>query len=539
MSKILGKKTVRFLLASACFALFCATQASSKPKSELIKEEDGFYYGYGTGTTSEEAFAVAKKDLVETALTTTLRIKDPKAARVTVSDESAAERLAGIKPIYPSKKNELKVVCKVSVKDWEKDAKAYDDKVRKALMPAYEKITVKGDSGAKLEAAASILSELAVKGESDLLTLQAGGTELFSKKVEAVAQSILNNLVIEITTKNCIANPETIFGVSVKDKTGSAVKDLSLKAKWEIAPLAITYTFEEIEEVVSILKTDNEGKAEVSFPIAEEYVGKTVCLTVSTALSACDNATKAMRKLDGQTSVEGHYVYLNDIDSAYKSVVVDAGEYKTGAVAQDRRATSKEAARTVTLAGYVMDLNLVTNAQYAAYLYLTDSEKAPEFFDNYDYNQDNQPVVGITAADAEAYAAWLSEQTGAKYRLPTDDEWEVAARAGTENVFPWGDETPAKAKCANFKGNGSFKGPSPIGSFMNGSNAWGLVDMAGNVWEWTSTAREAEEGYRTVKGGSWMDGPMDLRISNFKNIESEVGTPDVGFRLVKEINNEN
>lgn len=533
-----GKKCSKLLLAAAIVASIGAGQAFGKPKSELIKEEDGFYYGYGTASTNAEALAIAKKDLVETALTTTLRMSNPIADRITVSEESVKDRLSDIKPIYPNKKSDLNVVYKISVKDWEKDCKAYDEKLRKSLNPKYQSIIVKGAAGEKLDTAASILNELAAKGVSDLLTLQAGGTELYSRKVEGVCRSILNNLVLSVETKNGLAGPSTVFTVKAADKTGAAVANLNLKAKWEVAALPITLTSEEVEEVVSFVKTGADGTAVVPYPVAEEYLGKTVCLTVSTSVATGDNVTKEMRKIDAESSVEGHFAYFENLDLAFASVAVEAGEYKTGAVAADKRAGSKEAERTVTLAAYSIDLNPVTNAQFAAYLYLTDSDKYPEYFDNYDYNQDNQPVVGVSAADAEAYAAWLSEQTGAKYRLPTDDEWEVAARAGVECIFPWGNETPAKTKSANFKGNGQYKTPSPVGAFMSGANSWGLVDMAGNVWEWTSTARDAEEGFRTVKGGSWMDGPMDLRISNFKNIDAEVGTPDVGFRLVKEMNDE-
>ncbi|MBQ9630764.1 MAG: SUMF1/EgtB/PvdO family nonheme iron enzyme, partial [Treponema sp.] len=147
-------------------------------------------------------------------------------------------------------------------------------------------------------------------------------------------------------------------------------------------------------------------------------------------------------------------------------------------------------------------------------------------------------VVGISASQAEAYAAWLSEQTGWTFRLPTDDEWEVAARAGSEVIYPWGNDDPKKAKAANFKGNGKYKYTSPVGSFESGNNAWGISDMSGNVWEWTSTNRSEDETLRTVKGGSFMDGPTDLRISNYKNIPADVGERDVGFRLVKEVSNE-
>lgn len=536
MSKTIMRSGVKFFFAILGLSLICMAQAFSKPKkTELIKEEEGFYYGYGKASTQAEALAIAKKDLIETALTATLRLQNEKASRVSVGEQCASERLDSLKPIYPKAKDFTTVAYKVSLKEWEKDSKLHDEKLRGKLTPLYNSITAKGPATEKLNKAAEILNILAEYGQADLLTLQADGTELFSRKVEAVCKSIVENLVFEIPTANGFVNPETEFSVKVSDKSGAAVSGLSVKASWEIPALPITTTIGEVPGVVSVVKTDSRGKAKIDFPMDEVFKGKILCLTVSTPFSMSERATKAMRKLDAETAVEGHYFYIENFDDFFKSVDIKGGEYSTGSVPQDSRAGAKEKKRTATLSAYAIDVVPVTNYQYAAYLYLTESDMFPEYFDNSDYNQENQPVVGITAADAESYAAWLSAQTGEKYRLPTDDEWEVAARADTTNVYPWGDEAPNKAKAANFRGNGKFNAPSPVGSFMNGANAWGIVDLSGNVWEWTSMVRDGEEGFRTVKGGSWMDGPLDLRISNFKNIDSEVGSPDVGFRLVKDI----
>jgi formylglycine-generating enzyme required for sulfatase activity len=77
-----------------------------------------------------------------------------------------------------------------------------------------------------------------------------------------------------------------------------------------------------------------------------------------------------------------------------------------------------------------------------------------------------------------------------------------------------------------------------VGSFEAGRNAYGLYDMAGNVWQWTSTHRVAGTRSLIVKGGSWMDGPADLRISNRWEVDPAKGYVDVGFRLVREVINE-
>jgi len=288
---------------------------------------------------------------------------------------------------------------------------------------------------------------------------------------------------------------------------------------------------------VAFVTTDSTGSAKIDFPLSDAYMDSVLELTVSTSFGAEKFVSPQMRVIDNISAVDARYYTVSDINQTFAFVNVEGGEFMAGALAQDVKAAKKEAARQVSVEEFAMAVNPVTNFQYATYLYLTRNDDAPEYFVNSDYNGQLQPVIGVSFEDAEAYAAWLSEQTGEKFRLPTDDEWEKAARAGQEIVYPWGDDSPASAKNANYKGNGKYKFTSPVGAYETGINALGIADMSGNVWEWTSSMRNLAEDseMRTVKGGSWMDGPNDLRISNYKNIEKSNKYPDVGFRLVKEV----
>ncbi|MCI6798432.1 MAG: formylglycine-generating enzyme family protein [Spirochaetia bacterium] len=508
----------------------------AKPKSDLVKQEPGFYYGFGQGSTKEEAEFAAKKDLIENSLTSTLRITSPAASQIIITDEAVKERSEKYQTAYQSK-NGLSVAYKIKAENWDKEEKVYAETLRKTLADEYQKLAAKGSAAARLASAEKIMQALSERGETELLTLQDKGTELYARKVESICASVVNDIVLSISVSDGIISPSTSITVKAADKNGKAVADLPLKIVWEDSYMPVSSEAGELAEVCAILKTDKSGNATAEYPVAEEYLNKIICLTVSTALSTSDYATKAMRKIDASSSVDAHYFCVDDVKEAFKTVAVAGGEFEAGAVKQDKRATQREASRKVEVKPFEMSVTPVTNLQYAAYLYLTRSESYPEYFDNTDYNNVNQPVIAVSVADAEGYAKWLSEQTGNVYRLPTDDEWECAARAGQEVIYPWGDDDPSKAKIANYKGNGKVKGPSKVGEFADSTNSIGLVDMAGNVWEWTSSARgiESETDLRTVKGGSWMDGPLDLRISNFKNIDSTNGYPDVGFRLVKEI----
>ena len=172
---------------------------------------------------------------------------------------------------------------------------------------------------------------------------------------------------------------------------------------------------------------------------------------------------------------------------------------------------------------------------------------------------DTQPVVCVTWHDAAAYAEWLSGQTGQNYRLPTEAEWEYAARAGTETARYWGDAADEACGYANV-GDQSLKGElsalpytihncadgyvytAPAGSFR--ANRFGLYDMLGNVWEWTCSEyanyKEGKENMflsknhasaRVIRGGSWFDGPERVRSAD-RGLRGPADRDDsVGFRL--------
>jgi formylglycine-generating enzyme required for sulfatase activity len=155
-----------------------------------------------------------------------------------------------------------------------------------------------------------------------------------------------------------------------------------------------------------------------------------------------------------------------------------------------------------------------------------------------------RPVVNVNWHEATAYAVWLGEQTGQTCRLPTEAEWEYAARAGTQTAYPWGDETGSNH--ANCDGCGSAwdgKMTAPVGSFP--ANSLGLHDMSGNVWEWTCSAwrdhfdgeeqqcavRESTEA-RVLRGGSWSLNPDSARSATRFDYAPDYRHYDFGFRVL-------
>ncbi len=151
------------------------------------------------------------------------------------------------------------------------------------------------------------------------------------------------------------------------------------------------------------------------------------------------------------------------------------------------------------------------------------------YWRNPGFKQSSQsPVVCVSQNDAKAFTNWLSKQTGFKYRLPTEDEWEIAARAGTQTNYWWGDDFATGL--ANTGWSGSFwanKSTSPVKSFP--ANPLGLYDVVGNVWEWTS----APQGI--LKGGAWSFSPLNAVAYSQLFSEPSTAANYIGFRVVREI----
>lgn len=163
-----------------------------------------------------------------------------------------------------------------------------------------------------------------------------------------------------------------------------------------------------------------------------------------------------------------------------------------------------------------------------------------------DWGRTNRPVIHVSWHDAQDYCAWLSQQTGQQYRLPSEAEWEYACRAGTQTPYHFGMKLTQDH--ANFDKN--VGKTTPVGDYP--SNAFGLYDMHGNVWEWVedcwherydnapedgSAWLEADGGNcstRVVRGGSWGVGPRLLRSAGRSRYYSVLAVNYLGFRIVRD-----
>ncbi|MDZ7266267.1 MAG: SUMF1/EgtB/PvdO family nonheme iron enzyme [candidate division KSB1 bacterium] len=153
------------------------------------------------------------------------------------------------------------------------------------------------------------------------------------------------------------------------------------------------------------------------------------------------------------------------------------------------------------------------------------------------FNGDDQPVVGVTWFAAWAYCYWLSELQGAGskgqdekmiYRLPTEQEWEWPAGGG-KREYPWGNEEPNDTR-ANY--DEKVGKTTPVGSYPAGATPEGLMDMAGNVWEWMENWYDKDEDWRALRGGSWRDSTVNLRCAARNGVNPDGNWDSVGFRVV-------
>lgn len=168
-------------------------------------------------------------------------------------------------------------------------------------------------------------------------------------------------------------------------------------------------------------------------------------------------------------------------------------------------------------------------------------------FEPIDLSDDRYPITSVPYAQINVYLSWLSRTTGRQYRLPSEAEWEFAARGGAATTYPWGDDArPGVANCTECRAGVSREGVQPVRNYWR--NAFGLYDMQGNAWEltgdcWTenvssvpadgSLVRVRDCSMHVVKGGGWNSGYADLRPARREAISVAGGDASIelGFRV--------
>lgn len=150
------------------------------------------------------------------------------------------------------------------------------------------------------------------------------------------------------------------------------------------------------------------------------------------------------------------------------------------------------------------------------------------------WGRGKRPVINVNWNDAQTYIQWLSGKSGKAYRLPSAEEWEIAARAGTTTEYYWGDDVGRNhANCDGCGSEWDNRRTAPVGSFK--PNAFGLYDMMGNVWQWTGTCWQGNCAKRMFYGGSWNHRPQDMRATTRNWFDTTKRMRYLGFRLAMTI----
>jgi sulfatase modifying factor 1 len=360
----------------------------------------------------------------------------------------------------------------------------------------------------------------------DRADLPAG--EEYHNRIRSAAES--SDLFIFLITANAVdAGSYTLTELSIAEK--AAVKLLPVvlgKVDLKSVPALL--------KAVTFLHTDGNLPAAVAAEvhrIAGERRRKRLKYFAAALVAAGVVAGGVFYSLRGRDRTE-----RTGKDGA-PAVLIPAGAFVAG---DDENSPRRE----LFVDAFYLDRYEVTVGRYAIFLKATGSVRPPEEWETVDLkNGADLPVVGVDWQDADGYCRWTGR------RLPTDAEWERAARGTDERKYPWGDDPPSSehARFAQKYGNAVYKnGVARVGSHVKGASPFGIQDMAGNAWEWVAdwfsesfpqADRRNPKGpssgtSRVLRGGGWYDQADRLASTKRMHANPDQRDNSIGFRCASE-----
>ncbi len=224
-------------------------------------------------------------------------------------------------------------------------------------------------------------------------------------------------------------------------------------------------------------------------------------------------------------------------DANEKPVQVDVGKFQI----MQHEVTNKDFKAFIKATGYITDTSRNGKAYVWTNKWRKDSNASylhPHGKGSSIKQLDNHPVVQVSNRDAQAYCMYHDA------RLPTEAEWEFAARGTDGRRYPWGNQLPVQGftqalanygtdNCCAAEDADGFATTAPVGSYPKGQSPFGIHDMAGNVWEWTSTPFPGKPSENVIRGGGWGNNRYCLRVSYRHGNPPDIGLNMVGFRCAR------
>ena len=392
------------LLLASCVSIYAASK----------QPDPAYFYGKGTGATVQEAGDAARADLAAKALADSVGASAE--SFVLTKEMSLSVKLPEMKPLAVEKgKGRVSVTYRLAKAEWAKLESTRQAAIRSEAAARFS--SLRGSASMtlndKVAEASRLLDTLSLEGVSGVLTETESGSALMSGAIGEYCEALVSGLRFAVEPEGGFIDYDTSFAIRLESKDGALLA---------ATPISIVWKAGNGKSAASASSLDAGGAASASFTQDEALAGQKVTLALSTAFASREPGSAFLRSLDEKAARSFSYRHFDDIQKAFLDEArVAGGDFILGAVKQDRRAGRKEAPRPAAVADFYMDRYPVTNALYRAFLEDTGASPSdyPSYWDNPDYNKPDQPVVGVSLADAERFAAWVSERIGKAKRLPS------------------------------------------------------------------------------------------------------------------------